>query len=52
MRYGLYVKELMEYAPKLIGATFPAYAELGIQSTPYPAVPEAGLNMKEKQHVL
>lgn len=48
---ALHVKRLMEYAPKYIGAIFPAYNKLGIQDIPYPAVPEAGPNMKEKKHV-
>jgi len=48
---GLHTKALMEYAPKYIASIFPEYAKLDIQDTPYPAVPEAGLNMKEKSHL-
>lgn len=49
---ALHTKTLMEYAPKHMAKVFPAYAALGIADIPYPAVPEAGPNMKEKKHVV
>lgn len=48
---ALHVKALMEYAPKYMAALFPKYAALGIQDIPYPAVPEAGPNLRNKDHV-
>jgi hypothetical protein len=48
---GLWIKSIMEYAPKYMATLFPGYAALGIQDIPYPAVPEYGLNMRTKQHL-
>lgn len=46
---GLHTKALMEYAPKYMASLFPGYQCL--LDIPYPAVPEAGPNMKDKKEI-
>lgn len=47
---GKYVAQLMASTPSYMCQLIPAYKEWGYDTTPFPAVPEMGINMLEKEH--
>lgn len=47
---GKYVAWLMADTPRYMCELIPAYKEWGYDTTPFPAVPEFGLNMMSKEH--